>query len=687
MNRFLFLLGFAFIVNNEFITSAFSQELKHCGSMEATQKALKDHPELVQKQEELEKFTKTYLENSRQTESTTNYTIPLVFHIIHQNGPENISDDQVKDAVRILNEDYQMLNADTNIVIPSFQKIRASAHVQFRLAEKDPNGNCTNGIDRILSSLTESADDNSKLDDWPNYQYLNIWVVSSLALAGAAGYAYLPGSTPSNSVDGVLIESAYIGSIGTGNPFTSRALTHEIGHCLNLMHPWGGSNQPGVSCIGDDLVSDTPVTEGWTSCVLNGSICNPPVIENVQNYMDYSYCSRMFTAGQVSRMRGALNYFASYRNNLWSSSNLVATGTDGSVQAPCIADFVPDVTALCVGSSVTFKDLSWNGPVNKWSWTFTGGTPASSSSSSPVIQYNAAGSFPVSLTVSNSLGSKSVIKNSVISVIGSSKYSGSTYSEGFESSASFADWQVTNLSNTGPSWARTTSASSSGSYSLEINNFNASVQGNVLEAISPPINLSKITNPSLTFKLACAAVSSTSSDALMIYVSTDCGHSWILRKTLSGYSLYSSGIQTSPYTPTTSGQWKLQTVNVLPYARSDDFIFKFQFTSGGGNNVYLDDINISQPQGIEEVSESNLNFVVYPNPFKESAVISFNLINKNHLCIKLCDVLGRSLSTIVDADFNNGEYKININDGLKPGIYFVNVSTNTGAFTRKIIVN
>ncbi|MBK7182529.1 MAG: hypothetical protein IPH89_06110 [Bacteroidetes bacterium] len=113
--------------------------------------------------------------------------------------------------------------------------------------------------------------------------------------SGAAGYAYLPGTTAAE--DGIMILNSYIGSIGTGNIQKSHALTHEIGHYLNLNHTWGGTNNPGVDCSGDDNVSDTPKTEGWTSCNLTGATCTS-TLDNVQNFMEYSYCSTMFTVGQ-----------------------------------------------------------------------------------------------------------------------------------------------------------------------------------------------------------------------------------------------------------------------------------------------------------------------------------------------------------------------------------------------------
>ena len=190
-------------------------------------------------------------------------------------------------------------------IVSVFKPIAADCEIEFRLANIDPNGNCTNGIERIPSILTYNADDNSKLDPWPSNQYLNVWVVSDLGNSGAAAYAYYPGTAPAGK-DGVIAIHGYIGSIGTGSLGRSRVLTHEIGHCLNLAHVWGSTNNPGVAC-GDDGVNDTPITKGWTACNLNGSVCNPPAIENVQNYMEYSYCCNMFTEGQKTRMRAALN--------------------------------------------------------------------------------------------------------------------------------------------------------------------------------------------------------------------------------------------------------------------------------------------------------------------------------------------------------------------------------------------
>jgi PKD repeat protein len=52
------------------------------------------------------------------------------------------------------------------------------------------------------------------------------------------------------------------------------------------------------------------------------------------------------------------------------------------------------------GDSIDFTDLSTGDPTS-WSWTFEGGEPASSTEQNPTVSYAVAGTYEVSLTVSN----------------------------------------------------------------------------------------------------------------------------------------------------------------------------------------------------------------------------------------------------------------------------------------------
>lgn len=84
-------------------------------------------------------------------------------------------------------------------------------------------------------------------------------------------------------------------------------------------------------------------------------------------------------------------------------------GPGGSMQAPPIANFVGSPTTIIVGGTVNFTDTSTGNPTS-WSWTFEGGTPAASTAKNPVVTYNTLGTFDVTLTATNMIGSDTITK-------------------------------------------------------------------------------------------------------------------------------------------------------------------------------------------------------------------------------------------------------------------------------------
>ena len=359
----------------------------------------------------------TTLSISRNKKRGTIYTIPLVFHVLHNGGSENISDAQIFSALTILNTDYRLKNTDANDVEPEFSGMPADVEFEFALATIAPNGACFNGITRTFTSDT-TTDGNQQLQliktgnnvykgEWSGNQYLHIYVVKTTQYG--AGYTFNPFGSGKSMSNGIWISNDYVGNIGTSTSFHSRALTHEIGHFFNLMHTWGGTNSPGVAC-GDDDVTDTPETKGSaTYCPLNDNSCG--VKANVENYMDYSYCSKMFTPGQADRMRTAVLSSVGGRNNLWSSDNLAAVGVTNPPL--CSANFSPSSTQVCSGNTVTFSDLSYNAPTT-WNWSFPGGTPSSSSDQNPTVTYTTPGKYSVSLTVSSNGVTKTIKRDSAV---------------------------------------------------------------------------------------------------------------------------------------------------------------------------------------------------------------------------------------------------------------------------------
>jgi PKD repeat protein len=85
------------------------------------------------------------------------------------------------------------------------------------------------------------------------------------------------------------------------------------------------------------------------------------------------------------------------------------------IPQPPVADFSADPTTVQVGNSVQFTDLSTNIPTS-WSWTFEGGSPATSTDQNPSVTYNTIGTYTVTLTAENALGSDTETKTDYITV-------------------------------------------------------------------------------------------------------------------------------------------------------------------------------------------------------------------------------------------------------------------------------
>ena len=362
----------------------------------------------------------------------TIYTIPVVFHHLHDNGPSNISNAQILEALDILNRDFRKLNADANTVHSDFLSRVGDAEIEFKLATNAPDGTCFSGITRTVatSNSTDGLDQVNQIVSgnniyqgvWDHTKYLNIIIATDLG--GAAGYTWRPYTTfnvPTSSnmrYNSIFILSHFVGASGTSNAYYSRALTHEVGHWLDLLHTWGAGNSPGQSCGGDDFVSDTPETRGSITCNLNENTCGTRA--NVENYMDYSYCFKMFTTGQVNRMRAAITGPLGGRNNIWTQNNLIATGV-GNSPALCSTNISVSTTNSCTGKQVTFSVSGLPSSTgNTYNWSFPGGTPSTSTSANPTVVFNSTGVFRATLTVNTSVGSKTMLSPYVTVTVGPS---------------------------------------------------------------------------------------------------------------------------------------------------------------------------------------------------------------------------------------------------------------------------
>ncbi len=610
------------------------------------------------------------------------FKIPVVVHVVHYDGSENISEEQIKNGISILTRNFRKQNPDTLEIVPQFRPLAADMGVEFELAKRDPQGNCTNGINRIRSpfSLTGGHEVKS-LIHWPRNKYLNIYVVRDAA--GLAGHALMPFQADSlPGWDGIVIQGNYFGNIGTSNETRSVVLSHEVGHYLDLFHIWGGNNVPGfyylpvgqaANCAVGDSVSDTPSTIGWSSCNLNANSCDIE-IDNVQNFMDYAYCARMFTLGQKARVHDALNSPVAQRNELSSSANLLETGIT-SENPLCKADFNTPRRTYCLNEEVRFYDASYHDPVS-WSWTT--GDGASLSGANPSYLYGTAGKMNVSLNVSDGSQNLTVTKSGWLQIL---EAQGKTlpYLEGFENYVQPQESEFLLECESEPCWAITDQAFSDGTKSLTLNNHNIP-PGLMYRFTTPRLDFSQTPDPVISFTYAFAQRDTSNSDRLLVKMSRDCGKTWITRKTISGSHLSTTeNTVTSSFIPNSS-EWSDLLISPTPSSyKTDNIIFRFEFYTGGGNNFYLDDIQVFDLSTLSQGKIKIPDWRIFPNPAQETIHIESDL--------SAFDVEIFSQTGILFASYTelNSTIPLDISI-LPPGVYFVRIQVADYAEYQKLIV-
>ena len=328
----------------------------------------------------------------RDSDCPQHYVIPVVFHVYHDDGINEFSESDLQNLLDIANESFLGLNEGFETVNSVFRGIRGTLDIEFALAQRTPEGMLTNGINYY--STEEGLDigliNSGNLKDyaWPNSQYLNIYIAENLE--GAGGYATYPSEQRvSQGTDFVKLSYFY----ARGGP----TIVHELGHWLNLIHVFEG----GCESEKNDCVKDTPAANTWADCPESNLYCTHTM--NVENFMSYSTCKKMFTQGQTERMETALRYHLA-RNKIWKEDNLERTGLiDLMSNSAPTSDFITSTSFTKVNSSVYLYDYSCGFPT-EWHWTMPGGNLSHSNERNAYVSYSKPGIYEVSLSVSNNLG-------------------------------------------------------------------------------------------------------------------------------------------------------------------------------------------------------------------------------------------------------------------------------------------
>ena len=357
----------------------------------------------------------------------------------------------------------------------------------------------------------------------------------------------------------------------------------------------------------------------------------------------------------------------------------------------------------CVNNPIEFKDASWKAGITSWSWSFPGGSPATSTNQNPTVTYAAPGWYDVTLTVSNSAGSNTKTINHMVYIQGEwAEYVGPRV-EDFNQNGNF--WITHNPEENHASFNRVTSGGRGNSACFKLNNFKdvSGAQmftedwyyydrlGNSKDyLISPALDLRSTSNVTISFDYAYGTKATSTTDItekLVVYYSRDCGKTWIQKTSISGAALVTAGyVGNTDFVPDNDLDWKTVSFTHTPTAADNKTKFKFEFISSDfSSNFYFDNFNVSGTLGIEDNGMLS-SISIAPNPVATGSDLSVEVPN-TEIGMKLIvtDLKGALIST-TEVPASSGVQTVNIPMNVAKGCYILSAVQGAAKSTHRVVV-
>ncbi len=568
------------------------------------------------------------------------------------------------------NRDLRALNPDLADIVPAFTDVIGDMGIELRLATRDEQDNCMSGIRYHFYDPEASQPDH--IGTTLNTRgYLNIHI-------GANGsFATLPGavSDPYDPTDVVMVSlgQAHVGA---------RVLTHEIGHWGGLLHTFGWAQNGQCN---DDYIADTPETMGSPDdCLLDRSDCHTGVIENVQNFMDYSTCLQMFTHGQAAHVQAVLADPTRVRAGVFTPENLLATGVIDPATCAITAGMHFRQSLSCDGVTVSFSAMAERATADSVRWTFAGGVPATSSDDQPVVFYGSDGSHPVQLTVYGGGGNASVSQVVVVEIPAGGSNGLTTVgalplSEGFEGNFVLPTPHMTATATGGSGWQRFDMAGHASAQSLFV------PPGDVTVAESNDLvignfDLSGLSQPTVQVKVSSSSYPLVAWCQLELHFRDLCsnifqGNPW------RTWWLNEMATDNGPgFTPTDDGQWTTLTATFPEWhmATNAELILRLlrpaQPTGLAREAFFLDDLYVGELPLTATVASipSPPAFTIMPNPAHEAFMVQLPQTAVGAE-MRIMDAMGR----MIWRERATGNV-VRVERALPAGLYVVQVEGITG---------
>ena len=376
-----------------------------------------------------------------------------------------------------------------------------------------------------------------------------------------------------------------------------------------------------------------------------------------------------------------------YRKGLlFNGTNRSAYEIDLFENSPPSAQIAADkLTINCINDTVSFIDHSaLRLSSASWNWSFPGGSPSSSFQENPIVIYNQAGTYDVSLTVTDAFGTSTQILNNFITYKDSTSKITSTnnYKQDFEIN-NFPP-QAWNSPSASFSWQALTVDTGINCFPNKvtyIDHYNTNKRGDEAYLISNKIKLGGGNNAInyLTYDYSYSGFSAAYNDGFRIDISTDCGMSWDSIYGASGTDLQTTSYQTYEWSPTCNS-WQTDSINLTQLGYNEDTIMiRFVGINDYGNQFFMDNVSIKGQNILETNFIKNQSLEIFPNPNNGEFSILSNYTNLDYT---IYNSLNQKIKT---GEILSDLYNIKLQNP-KSGIYLIRFSNSKITFSEKIVI-
>ena len=356
------------------------------------------------------------------------------------------------------------------------------------------------------------------------------------------------------------------------------------------------------------------------------------------------------------------------------------------------ADFIADKTTIRAGEKVSFTDESAGNPTS-WTWTFPGGFPSGADLQNPEnIRYDIPGYYPVTLKISDGIGTDSITRVNYITVTGYPSYMSLDFESLDDFTLNFTPWSVYDV-NGGITYGIDSMSFPNSGVPMAFICFNPS------QAVPPPRNMAAHSGNKFG---ACFSSQSPNNpnNKWLISPKMSIGSEASIRFWVETYSIeynlekFNVGVSTTGTNPNNfvllngspieaPGTWTNESFSLSAYAGQDVYL-GINCVSDNQFIFMIDDIEIGSALG-GDGSTAKTGVQVFPNPVADHVFINFG---KTGLFVSDITLLNETGSTMREVTLNRtGDQIFSFpTSGLSAGLYYLVINTDEGRIVRKIAI-